>query len=183
MSVSLETSDYDLPVGALTFVALSDRRADTRSQLLMQLRERVEQGQASQQQWSRRFDLLYFEAQQSNWGEVFLIRWAAALLEKQRAALELLHPVIEQLQSRAEDYATRGDVELLDLCLATLDLIYGWISPYQKLCGQLLELAQERRSLPSGVLRARSVAGEIDHTELTREIIRRFPKILSELAK
>lgn len=32
-------------------------------------------------------------------------------------------------------------------------------------------------------MRARPVEGEIDHEELTREIISRFPKILSELAK
>jgi len=33
------------------------------------------------------------------------------------------------------------------------------------------------------VLRAKPVTGEIDHAALTREIIRRFPKILDALAK
>jgi hypothetical protein len=33
------------------------------------------------------------------------------------------------------------------------------------------------------ILRARPVAGEVDHEALTREIIARFPKILAELAK
>jgi hypothetical protein len=33
------------------------------------------------------------------------------------------------------------------------------------------------------ILRARPVAGMVDHAALTRQIIARFPKILSELAK
>ncbi|HUC69748.1 MAG TPA: hypothetical protein VMS01_01015, partial [Stellaceae bacterium] len=134
-------------------------------------------------EWGGRFDQLYDQAQRSNWSEPSLIQWAAALLEKQRAALELFNPLIAGLQSRATDYAARSDTDLLELCLATIDLMLGWITPYQKLCGQLLELAAERRKSRDTVLRARSVEGEIDHGALTREIIDRFPKILAELAK
>lgn len=49
--------------------------------------------------------------------------------------------------------------------------------------------AREKRLGPDeaganeNILRARPVAGGIDHAELTREIIARFPKILAELAK
>lgn len=41
----------------------------------------------------------------------------------------------------------------------------------------------ERPASAEPILRARPVAGEVDHEALTREIIARFPKILAELAK
>ena len=43
--------------------------------------------------------------------------------------------------------------------------------------------AGPRQPAKQEVLRARPAPGEIDHAELTREIISRFPKILAELAK
>jgi hypothetical protein len=46
----------------------------------------------------------------------------------------------------------------------------------------LARRAVERRR-PGEVMRARPVKGEINHVELTREIIRRFPKVLAELCQ
>ena len=43
--------------------------------------------------------------------------------------------------------------------------------------------AGPRQPTPEEVLRARPVEGDIDHKALTREIVRRFPKILAALAK
>ncbi|HEY3910716.1 MAG TPA: hypothetical protein VGM07_12605 [Stellaceae bacterium] len=40
-----------------------------------------------------------------------------------------------------------------------------------------------RQRAEKEVLRARQVPGKIDHAELTREIISRFPKILAKLAE
>jgi hypothetical protein len=45
-----------------------------------------------------------------------------------------------------------------------------------------LRLADERRAVAEEIRRARPFEGEIDHAELTREIIARFPTILAELA-
>jgi hypothetical protein len=97
--------------------------------------------------------------------------------------LELFHPIIEELQRMAADYAARPDSELRELCLETIELVLGWITPYQRLCGQLLELAAERRASAEKIRYARPVEGEIDHNKLTREIIARFPNILAKLAK
>lgn len=182
MSVSLDTSFFDLPAGAVISAVATRDAPDTRSRLVAQLRGRVEESRREQKEWSRRFDRLYHEARTRDWNEQFLVQWAASLLEKQRAALELFHPMIEGLQDRTVDYAARPDAELLELCRASIHLVLGWITPYQTLSGKLLELAKQRTGTGQ-ILHASPVDGEIDHGELTREIISRFPNILSELAK
>jgi len=62
-------------------------------------------------------------------------------------------------------------------------LAIGWIAPYQKLCGQLLELAAKKKTASHEFMCAQPVEGEVDHEALTREIIARFPKILAALAE
>jgi hypothetical protein len=64
-----------------------------------------------------------------------------------------------------------------------IEFIFGWVTPYQKLSGQLLDLASERRSQSVKVLRAKPIEGVIDYAELTRETMAKFPKILAALAK
>src|SRR5580658_760207 len=125
----LDISHYDLPEGALLNAFTPENVAGARSELLRQLHDRIEKGRADEKEWSRRFDWLYDEARTSDWNEPFLVQWAAALLEKQRAALELFHPMIEGLQHRAVDCAARPDAELLELCQASIDLVLGWITP------------------------------------------------------
>jgi hypothetical protein len=44
-------------------------------------------------------------------------------------------------------------------------------------------IATPREPVENEVLRPRPVEGKIDHAELTRRIIARFPKILAALAK
>jgi hypothetical protein len=183
MPVTLDTSQYDLPAGALISTVASQDAPGTGSRLVAQLRDRVEKSRAEQKEWGHRFDQLYDRARQSDWNEPFLIQWVAALLEKQRAALELFHPMIEGLQRRAADYATRPDAELLGLCLATIDLILGWVAPYQTLSGKLLEVAAERRATAQKVRYAQPIEGEIDHGALSREFMARFPNIRAALAK
>lgn len=182
MPNAVDTSLYDLPPAALIGAFAPAYGSLSRSQLISQIRTRIESGRAEQGKWARRFSDLYSKALESDWDQAFLVQWAAALLEKQRAALEVFHPLIEELQRRGADYSLKSDPEFFGLCLATIDLILGWITPYQTLCGQLLRLADERRT-SSDILRARPVDGEIDHEALSREIIARFPKILAELAK
>jgi hypothetical protein len=177
-----DTSQYDLPAGALLNAFAFDDVAGARFELLGQLHDRIEKGREDQKEWSSRFERLYEEARKGAWSEPFLIQWAAALLEKQRAALELFHPIIEGLQCKAAEYAARPDAEFLEVCLATIVLALGWITPYQRLCGELLELAAKRRPADV-VLRARPVEGEIDHTALSREFIERFPNIRAALAE
>jgi hypothetical protein len=182
MPDSLDTIQYDLPAGAFLNAFASGDVTGARSELLGQLHDRIEKGREDQTEWSSRFDRLFEEARKGAWREPLLIQWTAALLEKQRAALELFHPIIEELQRRAADYAARPDAELLELCLATIVLVLGWITPYQKLCGELLELAAKPRPADV-VLRARPAEGEIDYAGLSREHLARYPKIRAALAE
>jgi hypothetical protein len=57
--------------------------------------------------------------------------------------------------------------------------------PDEKLASSTSKASVPRKQLSTvgDILHARSIEGEIDHEELTREIIARFPKILAELAK
>jgi hypothetical protein len=182
MPTTLDTSQFDLPEGALISNVASRNAPDPRSALVVQLRYRIEKIRAEQKEWAGRFDRLYDKAWGSDWDEAFLVQWAAALLEKQRAALELFHPTIEELGRSTADYGAQPDPELLELSRTTIDLVLGWVTPYQTLCGKLLELAAERQPAVGEVLRARSVAGETDYAELSREHMARYPKIRAALA-
>ena len=52
--------------------------------------------------WSHRFDELHDDAVRSNFSTPFLLKWIAALLEKQLAALERLSPFLEALYRNLE---------------------------------------------------------------------------------
>jgi hypothetical protein len=183
MPDTLDVLQYDLPAGVLLDPFDLDGVAAERSLLLAQLRNRIETSRVKQGEWALRFVSLYEEARRNDWSEPFLTQWAVTLLERQRGALERFHPMIEGLQLRAAGYAAKPDPELLEIYQASIELILGWITPYQRLCGKLLELAAERRDSGDKILRARPVEGEVDYAELSREIIARFPKILAALAE
>ena len=183
MPNTLDVSQYDLPAGILLDPFDLDGVAVERSELLAQLNNRIETSRVKRGEWALRFDSLYEEARRSDWSEPVLTQWAAALLERQRGALERFHPTIDGLQSRAAGYAAKPDPELLELYQASIELILGWITPYQTLCGKLLELAAERRDSGDKILRARPVEGEVDHEALSREFMARFPKVRAALAE
>jgi hypothetical protein len=161
----------------------ADEDAGSRSQQLERLRKYIEKGRATQKEWASAFDGLYEEALSTDFSAPSLMRWSAALLDRERAALERLYPFLEDIQRKRTALNEGADPEILALYQDILDFIFGWVAPYQKLSGQLLDLAAARRSEAVKVLRAKPVEGAIDHAALTREIIARFPKILAALAK
>lgn len=183
MPDTLDISQYDLPAGAVPDAAALDSAAGERSHLLAKLRDRIERSRAEQEEWERRFDRLYDEAVLRNFGSPLLIQWAAALFERGRTASERLYPVIEALQDKFTAHSDTLDAESSQLLQSAIDLAVGWITPYPRLCGKLLDLASSRRFGGGNVLRARPVEGDIDHKTMTREIIARFPKILAALAE
>ena len=182
MSEVLDTSRFALPVGALISTFAADLSAVSRSQLLDKVRKNIRRGRKDQHEWARAFDELYQEALRSDFSAPSLMRWSAALLERQRAALERLYPFLEDIQ-RQLTALKQADPELLKLYQEIIDFIFGWVTPYQKLSGQLLDLALVRRSERSRPLRAKPVAAGIDYAELTRDTMAKFPKILAALAK
>jgi hypothetical protein len=179
----LDASQYELPASALFDAIALDSEAGERTQLLAQLRDLIRQGRAAQEEWSRRFDSLYDEAVVRNFSSPFLVQWAAALFEKGRAASERLYPLIEAMQHKLTAHSGTLDAESLEMFRAAIDLAVGWITPYPRLCGVLLDLASERRFGEANVLRARPVTGNIDYAELGREHMARYPKIRAALAE
>jgi hypothetical protein len=179
----LDTSRFALPPGALINAFGTGGDASSRSKLLGQIRKQIEKGQAAQEEWAGAFEGLYKEALSGNFSAPFLMRWSAALLERQRSALERLYPFLEDIQRQLLALGDRADPDVLAIYQEMIDFIFGWVAPYQQLSGQLLDLASERRSDSAKVLRAKPVEGEIDYAELTRETMAKFPKILAALAK
>jgi hypothetical protein len=183
MPGTLETAQYDLPAGALLDVLNLDAAAGEQSALRVKLRNTIEKSRQLQKEWSSRFDEFYDEALRQDWDAPFIIRQVAFLLEKQRAALEHLYPVIAKLQGSIAAHRGRLDTEVLELYRVIADWAFGWITPYQTLGDKLLALAFERRFAHDTVLRARPVEGPVDHEALSREFIARFPNIRAALAK
>jgi hypothetical protein len=179
----LDTSRFALPSGALINVFEADDDAGSRSQLLDRVRKHIERGRVTQKEWASAFDGLYEEALSADFSAPFLMRWSAALLERERAALERLYPFLEDIQRHRIAMEQVTDPEVLALYQEISDFIFGWVAPYQKLSGQLLDLAVARRSEAAKVLRAKPVHGEVDHEALSREFIARFPKLRAALAK
>jgi hypothetical protein len=183
MTDVLDVSQYDLPAGALIDDVDPDTAVGAQSNLLARLRRRREANHAALEEWSSRFDGLYDEAVRRDFDSAFLIRWAAALLGRERAALERLYPVMETLQQKIAEYGDAIDEEALEVLRDAVTSAFDWVTPYQTLCTRLLNLASERRFAADGILRARPVGGEVDHEALSREFIARFPKIRAALAE
>jgi hypothetical protein len=183
MPDTLDASQYELPAGVVFDAVAFEGMAGERSQLLEQLRDRINRSRALQEEWTRRFDSLYDEAVRLNFSSPFLIQWAGTLFEKGRAASERLYPLIEAMQQRLTADRERLDAESLALVQAAIALAVGWITPYSRLCDSLLVLAAERRFGGCRALRARPVAYNIDYTKLSREHMARYPKIRAALAE
>jgi hypothetical protein len=183
MPDTLDISQYDLPAGAVLDAIALDNAAGGRSGLLKRLRDHQEKSRAMLGEWRDLFERVYEEAVRRDFSSRFLVQWAAALLEKERAALERLDPLIDKLDQKIVQGGEKIDGEMQELFQEIIATEFDWITPYQTLCTKLLKLASERRIVRGEILRARPVAGDINYSELTDEIIARFPKILAALAK
>ena len=186
MPDGLDASLYELPESALTAFVGAEAPSVTaaeRAAIIARLRERIDRMRAQQREWSHRFDKFYDRALEEHFSTPFLIQWAAALLEKQRAALERVDPLIEALRRNLVIYQANNDTQMLQLCEEAFTVLFGWIAPYQELCGKVLDLASERRTEVDEVLHARPMQGHVDHEALSREFIARFPKIRAALAR
>ncbi|MGH7047722.1 MAG: hypothetical protein ACREE2_15175 [Stellaceae bacterium] len=108
-------------------------------------------------------------------------RMIMKLVELNEATGEFRAEVASDISKGPQSKKTSGDV------MGNTHKVTRMVLPEAPKSGNSLESAAvDRHSTQPGkedVLRARLVKGEIDHRELTREIISRFPKILTELAK
>jgi hypothetical protein len=119
-------------------------------------------------------------APDSEWQEITKV--AEMVGEWGCIAAEKLRPQIEALRQKLGTDGPRMPRESQQARRDSIEIAETWLTLYCDLRERLLKLAAQRRPADT-ILRARPVEGEIDHAELTGEIIRRFPKILAELAK
>jgi hypothetical protein len=151
--------------------------------LIVRLRERVTKNRTALKRHANEFEKAYEEAAHGGLDAEGLMQLAEAVRKAERGAAEQLHPWVEALREalapRSEPYAGEAQQYLRELYDISLD----WLAIYQGLREWLLKLASERRGGAGKVLRARPVAGTIDHGALSREFMARFPKIRAALAK
>jgi hypothetical protein len=156
--------------------------AGERSELLARLCQLQEGAEADLLRRRAEFDALYEKAA-STADTAEIARLSAIVREKGRAAAELLVPGIDKLRALLASPLVLHNREGQRIYQAGLDTALKWLALYEDLARKLLQLAAERRAESGEILRARPIEGGIDHAKLTREIIARFPNILSELAK
>lgn len=102
--------------------------------------------------------------------------------EREREATTHFLPVIAALKGALEPPNDTFEAEVQQLLRDSIEVLQGWLAFYRGFGAMLARQATEWR-ISYEVLRARPVERDIDHEALTREVIRRFPKILAALAK
>ena len=102
--------------------------------------------------------------------------------EKKRQAEAHFRPVIAALKGAVESPDDGFEAGVQQLLRDGIEVLEGWLAFYHGFHKMLASRAEERRASHK-VLRARPVAGEVDHEALSREFMARFPKIRATLAE
>jgi hypothetical protein len=172
-----------LPDPALIDSLYAESAPAERLRRLEQLRLRIKKGCTFLREQADSLDQLYEEIAQSDGDVEDITRIAEEVLEKRRGAAERLLPGIETLRRKLAARGDGLDPEIRQPFQESVNIAVGWLALYDSLHCRLLKLASERRDSPRKILRARPVAGDVDHTELSREFMARYPKIRAALAK
>lgn len=146
------------------------------------LQRRHTKCRAATAQYAEQLAQLYEDIARSGHDADWLVQAATIVRRREETEREKLRPDIEALkqklaEQRGDNAATRPLIE------ESIAIAETWLSLPADLHEKLLILAANRRLAASKIRHARPVAGEVDRTALTYEIIGRFPKILAELAK
>jgi hypothetical protein len=150
-----------------------------RAQLLAQMRDQLEKLRAADEKSRSELEALCEGAAKGEVGAVEGLQAVLASRENESAAAKTLREGVLSLQRYLIDTSRLDDPEAHQLVEKAVNIVVGYFAGYQNLRDQAIVLAVAS----GGMLRAHPVEGEIDHAELTRQIIARFPKILAELAK
>lgn len=102
--------------------------------------------------------------------------------EREREAVAHFVPVIAALKDALEAPSDKFEAEVQRLLGDSIEVLEGWLAFYRGFRAMLARQATEWR-VSHEALRARSVEGDVDYTELSREHIARYPKIRAALAK
>ncbi len=150
---------------------------------LEQLRLRIKKGSTFLREQADNLDQLYEDIAQSDADVEDMTRMAEVVFEKRRVAAERLLPGIETLRRKLAARGDGLDPDIRQPFQESVDIAVGWLALYDGLYRRLLKLASERSDSPTKIMHARPVAGDVDHAELSREFMARFPNIRAALAK
>jgi hypothetical protein len=174
--------DIEPLVASVEAFGSATARAD-RTRLLTQIRDQLEKLSAADEKSRAELEEFFERASEGGVGAADAEQRALASREDESSAAKMLLPRILSLQGYLTDTSLNDDPEARQLLQKAVDTAAGYVAGYQNLRDQLIRFGAERRTAAEKMRYARPVEGEIDHTELTREIIARFPKILAALAK
>jgi hypothetical protein len=148
------------------------------------LREQQKKGRADLRQLESRLDGLYQRAvSELDASHGTLAEVADILLQKERAAAELLLPGIETLR---RNLASRPDLKGSDFQETfeeSLRIAQRWLTLYSETRAKILALAENPKGASKKTLRTKPMKNETDWGELSREHIARYPKIRARLAE
>jgi hypothetical protein len=183
MANTFDIFECDQSGTALIEALLLDDAATERSALISHLHQLVENDRVALQRHTDDLDKLYEEVVRGGLGPHDLAKLVKAAVAREHAVAERSLPETEWLHRALVTNPAARDPEVRRSLEDRVEIISRRLALYRTLRDKLVALAAERVGSSNKVLRARPVEGKIDHAELTREIISRFPKILSELAK
>lgn len=125
-------------------------------------------------------DAVFQEAVQNEAGSEQLDDVIRQVVQLRRAKAEVTYSNVEKIKQISMDFkldvAREYSEQLTEVMVFTLALL-------DELITKLTKLANERRIGGTPVLRAQPINGEIDYAELSREHIKRYPKIRARLAE
>ena len=145
---------------------------------LAELREQIRRDRAEQADMAT----LIGQSAPKEFDASWLMQRAHALRDKQKEFVETLRPVIRDLKNLLNSEQAL-EPEVAKLVHVSVEILEAYPPLYRDLSKSLLKQAAERRRAAPKALRARPVKGRIDYEQLSREHIRRYPKIRARLAE
>jgi hypothetical protein len=168
------------PIAALVHSAASETELASK---LSRLRESQERTERAIKEYAAELDSLYDDIKRSSHASGWIVQAAAIIRRRELTERERLSPELDLLRQKLLARPQLEDSDALQVLEESVATAEAWIALPTELHKKLLELAAERQAAAKKIRHARPVEGAMESTELTHEIIARFPKILAELAK
>jgi hypothetical protein len=180
MPDGIEVSSDIGPIVELVAIAHSE---GARKDGFARLRNQQAKARAALERYAKQLDGLYEDIARSGHNAYWLNDAADIVRRSEESQRERLRPGIEALKRKLPAYGAPRDAEARRLIAESIAVGEAWLSLPAALHKKLSQLAAERHAAAQQIRRARPVEGDVDHQALTREIIKRFPKILAALAE
>jgi hypothetical protein len=179
----------DLQVSAdiFSFAATQELVASQEIPLAVKLahpRDNQERSEADLKRHIKDLDRIYdYAKRQKDASTEYLTQVANILLERERAAAEVINPGTETLRGNLMLRPDMAQSELGEIFQKSLDIATRYLNAFSETREKLVTLARERTGVSSSVKRAKPANKKVDWAELSREHIARYPKIRARLAE